>query len=367
MNLIGFSCRKQKAAKEAADGAMDVARLAQENQVLTKQITGLVRDRELMQLDIDAAEKQINQLKEAIVMKEDSRNKVLVSYNQLASANDKLQGEVADALTRADRLRHDLDSCQQMLAQTNGSSSAKDDQIRSLIGDVELLKRDKGDLFVQLEALKTQLVHTKSEMSQAATERELSAERLSAKVRDLEVDKMAYESQLASEVRCVCYAAGSLCSILTDWVLPRCFVQSTKADRFESLLSLERSKREQAEKTIRDLETAVTGLNRKVQSLHAEHVEIVAKLDREISALRTERAANVAKNDSLKAQLSNLETNLADYKDQVRHKQQIIDELLANPGDPHGRSETDKRILAELVATKDQLRSYNVSLLLHRN
>ena len=76
----------------------------------------------------------------------------------------------------------------------------------------------------------------------------------------------------------------------------------------------------------------MAGLNRKIQSLGAQHNEIVSVLDKELAAARAETNSALSRNETLVDELEGLKVNLADYEDQVRHKDWIIDELLTNPG-----------------------------------
>lgn len=292
--------------KDATDASGSVNALVSENQVLTKQMAGLLRDRELMRMDIDAAEAQINQLKEAISMKEDSRNKVLTSYNQLAANNDKLQAELNELSSRNGKLHQDVVNYQKALTEAESALSAKDQQLRTQAAEADTLRRDRVEQLAYLENCKSQLQQTRLELANAVSERNQAVEQLAGKIKDLEVDKLAFENQVAAE--------------------------SARADRFESLATLERTRKENAERTVKDLDLSVSNLTRKMQTLTTQHNEVLASLDKEILALRSERNAVSAKNETLQSQLASLQINLADYEDQVKHKDRIIDELLMNPG-----------------------------------
>jgi chromosome segregation ATPase len=154
-----------------------------------------------MRLDIDAAEVQINQLRETISMKEDSRNKVLSSYDALANANEKLQADIAELSSRNDALHHDVVAYQNSLAQVQSALSAKEELLRNVQGDLDSLKRGRTEYLVEIEGYKTQLTQARHDLTQTVVERNKTVEQLTARVRDLEVDKLAFESQVSSEVR----------------------------------------------------------------------------------------------------------------------------------------------------------------------
>jgi chromosome segregation ATPase len=153
-----------------------------------------------MRLDIDAAEIQINQLKETISMKEDSRNKVLSSYDVLASTNEKLQAEIAELSSRNDILHRDVVTYQNSLAQVQSALSTKEELLRNVQGDSDFLKRDRMDYLFQIEGYKTQLTQARNDLTQTVAERNKTIEQLTGRLRDLEVDRLAFESQVSSEV-----------------------------------------------------------------------------------------------------------------------------------------------------------------------
>ncbi|KAI9025676.1 hypothetical protein DFJ74DRAFT_718349 [Hyaloraphidium curvatum] len=331
----GLSLQLQKAAKDAAAASGDVAALAHENQVLAAQVAGLARDRELMRMDIDAAEAKINQLRETLAIKEDGRNKVMASYGQLAATNDKLQMEVTELAKRNESLRTEISNYQRTLGQLENALASSEQQVADRGLELDRLKRDRNDLVHELESLRDQLNRARGDLAQAASEKALATEQAAAKSKAFEVDKLALESQLSSE--------------------------RTRADRFESLITLERTRKENAERALKDMEASMGNLAKKLQTLNGQHAEMVSALNDEILSLRADQATAATRIESLQSQLVQIQALLDDSRDEVKHKERVIEELLAAPGaDSKGRSEVERRILAELASTKEQLRTYEV-------
>ncbi|KXS21393.1 hypothetical protein M427DRAFT_318560 [Gonapodya prolifera JEL478] len=399
-----FATEARQSTEEVRNISADLATMARENQLLNTELSEVVRERDRIQKDLEDADKQLRYLDELVRSKDLESEQLMTSYKKLVNDHDRLESIIKDSSYDMSNARMEVllrDKKVQSLQKALEEASIEIKQLkidlvayekqttnmaRSLSGaekDMRQLETERAKLLRDIAASRDfalSVDRTKDDAHKQMTNLQIEIDSLKAKVRNLEIDNDALSNEVRSE--------------------------RLKSERMEHLIAVERTRQFHNEKTSKETENSQENLAEKLNALNKQQSMSLAAITKELRAAQAENLSLAGKVKSLESALSaekegvpssrdpfcvskidqfpycsalglvreelaKSKHRISDLHERLQQKERIIEEIILAPpskdqADPNSgtslaKTEVERRILDELVQTKEQLQVYEVS------
>ncbi|KAJ3300836.1 hypothetical protein HK104_000030 [Borealophlyctis nickersoniae] len=357
----------QRSGEEARNVAADLAALSKENQILNGELAELASDRERYKAELAECERQVQYLDELIRTKEQEREHLVASYRKLAGEHERLDVTLRTFTEESNTMRMEVvlrDKRVQQLQKALDDAGVELTQSRIDLGAYEKqcnskslrlarfhFKTDKARLLREIAAardLSLSVERTKDDLQKRLTAVTVDNESMHATLRKLETDCEALNAQMRAE--------------------------KLKAERLEHLVAIERTRKIQTEKGVKEMRESQGTLEEQLQALNHQQKLTIQSMTRDLKASHEEARALKIRIEGLEKTLrdqkdalmqsedlcGDLRREVADLKELLANKERIVEDLMRLGGEVHTgpKSDLEQRILDELESTKRQLRKY---------
>ncbi|KAJ3340212.1 hypothetical protein HDU93_007302 [Gonapodya sp. JEL0774] len=375
-----FSTVAQQNAEEVRNISADLATMTRENQLLNTEIAEIVRERDRIRKDLEDSDKQLRYLDDLVRSRDHEKDQLMTAYEKLVNDHDRLEGIIKDSSydmsnARMEVLLRDkkVQSLQKALEEASDEiKQLKIDLVafekqtthmaRSLSTaekDMRQLEMEKGKLLRDIAASRDfafSVDRSKDDVQKHMTTLQIEVDSLKATIRRLEIDNEALSSQVRSE--------------------------RLKGERLEHLIAVERTKQFHSDKTSKETGNSQEYLVEQLQSLNKQQSLSLATVTKELRAAQAENLSLAERVRTLESDiltekhaveaaredLAKSNQRVSDLHERLQQKERIIEEIILAPplkdsndssaSPSRARTEVERRILDELVQTKEQLHAY---------